>query len=374
MKPCDYGFEMKTLALGVLAALLVPSAASAASFADDAASYCRFVGYVTRSTTALQLSPQIFLDYGLVNGATPNSGGMAVNASQPAQRLTIGLRYSLTGLVQGITDRYRADAECERYHATSALARFLVENREQVSPASLDAKLAVLRGAAPRAREVVSATRALVEKSRATVEELNAVEVRLTDLESSIVEAEGLRAGLVGRTVLPPPETLLHNGMVAVDRVERYEARLRELLAFDLSVRGGFDQIYGATGDYTPVFGVVSLSFNPAVFYQTYADAQARQARVRWAGAETEGIGQKVELLANRLRATLAGERRRLHETTVLLADVEARLRALDGLEFERLRRVRDGMWFDWVKLKADHEFLQVHVAELGRSLGEGAP
>jgi hypothetical protein len=78
-------------------------------------------------------------------------------------------------------------------------------------------------------------------------------------------------------------------------------------------------------------------------------------------------------LLAGRLHATLDGERRRLRETGVLLADVEGRLHALDAVESERVRRVRDAIWFDWVRLKADQEFLRVHVAELEQSLGAGA-
>jgi hypothetical protein len=352
--------------------LLASSHATAAELAEDAEAGCAFFESVARSESALAMSPQLFVDYGWINGSDATTSGTGgVSSLPPTQRLTAGLRYSVVGLFQGLTLRQRARAECDRYRAVSALARFVVENREEVSPASLEAKLAVLRGAAGKAREIVKTTRAAVERTRATVEELEAVELRLTALEALTVETEALRAGLPGRTALPPPEMLLRRQLVAEEEVERAEARLRESRAFDLSVRGGYDRVFGLR-DQAPLFAVVSLTVNPAAFYQPFADAEARRARVRWAHAQTDGFAQKAELLAQRLRALLAGERRRLRESAVQLADLEGRLRAVEAIDSDRLRRVRDALWFDWVGLKADHEFLRVHVTELSAALGEG--
>jgi hypothetical protein len=77
--------------------------------------------------------------------------------------------------------------------------------------------------------------------------------------------------------------------------------------------------------------------------------------------------------LAARLRAALADEQRRLRESFALLTELEVRLRTIESIESERLRRAREAMWFDWVRLKADHEFLRVHVGELKEALAEGA-
>jgi hypothetical protein len=359
--------------LKLLVLMLTASTAWAASdLAEDGAAYCAFVGGVARSESALQLSPQIFLDYGWVNGndAAANSSTSGPSTLPASQRLTIGLRYSVVGLYQGLTVRQRAHAECDRYRAQSSLARFLVENREQVSPASLQAKLAHLRAQLPRAREIVRATRAALERSRATVEELHASELQLAELETLTAETESLRAGLPGRTALPSPGDLITKYQLATEEVERIDAHLRRSRAFDVSLRGGYDQIFGIR-DNLPLFAVVSLTVNPAVFYQPFADAEARRGRVRWARVETEGPAQKVELLAERLRATFHGEKRRLEESKVLLADLEGRLKTIEAIESEKLRRVHDAMWFDWVRLKADHEFLRVHVAELSATLGE---
>ena len=360
---------MRGLAVIVLFSSTV---ARAGELAEDGNAFCSFAGAVARSESALALSPQLFVDYGVVNGNDVlTAGTTSISTLPPSQRLTVGLRYSLVGLFQGVTTRKRASADCERYRAASALARFLVENREQVSPASLDAKLTVLHAASGKAREIVAATHTALERGRATVEEAEAADLRAAELAALTSEAEGLRAGLPSRTALEPPETLLEHALEAEARVERYDAQLRQSRAFDVSLRGGYDQVFGQR-DVLPLFAVVSMTLNPAAIYQPVPEAEALRARVRWVHAETEGVAQKVELLAGRLRATLAGERRRLRETAVLLADVEGRLRALETIESERIRRVRDATWFDWVRLKADQEFLRVHVAELEQSLGLG--
>ena len=76
--------------------------------------------------------------------------------------------------------------------------------------------------------------------------------------------------------------------------------------------------------------------------HQPFAESQAAVARARALRAENDGVEQKVELLAARLKAALAGERRRMGELRVLVTDVESRLRALESLDSEKLRRFRE--------------------------------
>ncbi|HEX4462450.1 MAG TPA: hypothetical protein VIA18_30945, partial [Polyangia bacterium] len=263
-------------------------------------------------------------------------------------------------------------ADCQRHRAAAGLARFLVENREQLSPNALDAKLAVLRAAMPKAHDIVRALKGQVEHQHATADELEATELRADDLNAQLAEAEALRAGLPARSSLPSPRVLLEQHRQADVELARDEAHLRQAEAFDVSVRGGYDRFFGLR-DVVPLFGVISLTINPAALYQPFAESAAAKARARQLRAENDGVEQKVELLASRLKATLAGERRRLGELRVLVADVESRLRALDAIDSEKLRRFRDATWFDYVHLRAESEFLRVHVVELAASLGEDA-
>jgi hypothetical protein len=360
-------------ALLVTAAVAMPAAADEADYTGDSEAYCTYARGVANSESSLLFVPQIFFDYGVVNGNDVSTGAGGVTSAPPTQRLTFGARYSLMGVYRGITNQQRAGADCDRYRAASGLARFLVENREQVSPAALDAKLAVLRAALPKAQEIARSLRGAVERARATVEELQATQVRVDELATATLEAETQRAGLPpARASLPSPSALLRQHREADAEVMKYEGRLRMAQAFDVSVRGGYDRFFGLRDD-LPLFGVISLTINPAIVYQPFAESDAARARARFVRSENDAVEQKVELLASRLRALLAGERRRLGEVRTLLADVEGRLRTLESIDSDRLRRFREATWFDWVRLKAEHEFLRVHVGELTTALGEDA-
>src|SRR3954451_10177014 len=115
--------------LVVLAALVI--APSGKAFArdvdagDDAVAYCSWIDAVARSESALTFSPQLFVDYGVVNG---NDAGVGAGASTigPTHRLTAGARFSLLGVWRGVTLRQRASADCRRYAAESGLARLVL--------------------------------------------------------------------------------------------------------------------------------------------------------------------------------------------------------------------------------------------------------
>ncbi len=360
---------MRTLV--IIAAVLAPALANAESdYADVSDAYCTFADSVAKSESATLLSPQLFLDYGVVNGNDVTTGSGGLTSAPATQRLTFGVRYSLVaGLARGVFDRQRASADCERYRAESSLSRFLVENREQVSPSSLDAKLAILRAALPRAQEVLRNVRASVERAHATVEELEATQVRVDDISTELMAAETLRAGLTSRSTLPAPQELLRRHREADAEVLKYEARMRLTEAFDVQVRGGYDRFFGLR-DQLPLFGVFSIVLSPAIVYMPFLESDAARAKAHVIAHENDSVEQKAQLLESRLRALCVGERRRLGEVRVLLADVEGRIHAIESIEGDKLRRFRESMWFDWVKLKAEQEFLRVHVGELAQTLG----
>jgi hypothetical protein len=355
----------------IVATLLLPALAHAESdYADVSDAYCTFTNGVAKSESAVLLAPQLFLDYGVVNGNDVTTGSGGLTSAPATQRLTFGVRYSLVaGLARGVFDRQRAQADCERYRAESSLSRFLVENREGVSPGSLDAKLAVLRAALPRAQEVLRNLRANVDHAHATVEELEATQVRVDDLETTLMSAEVLRAGLTSRSSMPAPEELLRRHREADGEVLKYEARMRLTQAFDIQVRGGYDRFFGLR-DQLPLFGVFSIVLSPAIFAMPSFESDAARAKAHVIAHENDSVEQKAELLESRMRALCVGERRRLGEVRVLLADVEGRIHTIESIESDKLRRFRESLWFDWVKLKAEQEFLRVHVGELQATLG----
>jgi len=60
----------------------------------DADAYCDWVGNVGRSASALLYSPQLYLNFGYVNGDDSQTGSTTNGTSHP--RLTAGVRYSLS--------------------------------------------------------------------------------------------------------------------------------------------------------------------------------------------------------------------------------------------------------------------------------------
>ena len=340
-------------------------------YADVSEAYCTYTESVAKSQSALLLSPQLFLDYGIVNGNDVTTGAGGVTSAPPTERLTFGARYSLVaGLVRGVVNRQRAAADCERYRAESGLSRFLVENREQVSPAALDAKLAVLRAALPRAQEVLRNLRGSVERAHATVEELQATQVRVDDARGLVGRGRGVARGAAGAhgaarargAAAPPPRGgrggAEVRGAPAPDRGVRHQRarRLRPLLR--------------AARPDCRCSAWSSFTLNPAIVYLPFVEGDAARAKARVVRQENDAVEQKAELLAARLRAVYTSECRRLGEVRVLLADTEGRIHAIEAIDSDKLRRFRESMWFDWVKLKAEQAFLRVHVGELQATLG----
>ena len=281
---------MRALSI-IVATLLAPALAHAESdYADVSDAYCTFSNSVAKSESAVLLAPQLFLDYGVVNGNDVTTGSGGLTSAPATQRLTFGVRYSLVaGLARGVFDRQRAQADCERYRAESSLSRFLVENREGVSPGSLDAKLAVLRAALPRAQEVLRNLRGNVDHARATVEELEATQVRVDDLETTLMSAEVLRAGLTSRSSLPAPGRAAAPPSRGDAEVLKYEARMRLTQAFDIQVRGGYDRFFGLR-DQLPLFGVSTIVLSPAIAYMPFAESDAARAKAHVIAHENDSV------------------------------------------------------------------------------------
>src|SRR5262249_4419279 len=78
-----------------------PATATAADYTEDGDAYCVFTRSEAAADSALLFSPQLFIDYGVVNGNDVSTGAGGITAGGPTQRLTAGARYSLMGLVRG---------------------------------------------------------------------------------------------------------------------------------------------------------------------------------------------------------------------------------------------------------------------------------
>lgn len=357
----------------VLAASPDARAQGAPSRPDDAGSYCRYVEGVADSLADLEQAPVLFGTGGVVSGADVSPGGSILG---PTTRVIAGASYSFSGLYRGAALRNGAEAECRRYALVSQLHAFLENNKEGITRGSLVAKLAVLDEAMPRADQMLAATRAAMAASRATLEQVEAMQVRVDALRAEAAEA---RATLQALAKMPPaPQRSVASVLADRDDAEadaaKYDARVRMSHAWDVSVRGGYDRIFGSSINYTPVFALATVTLNLGGLFQAAAENRATEGRVGWARAEIEGADDRVEQALVRLRSMREVERKRLEETRVLLADLEARYKELQSIAGERVQEMAQVVWFDLVKTRADHAYFEAHVADLDRLLGPGEP
>ncbi len=352
-----------------LLAMLLFSFAAPARAETDADAYCTYIGRGAASQSALLYSPQLYLTYGYINGDDNVTG--AVTAAAARSRLTAGVRYSISELYQGVMTRARGRADCERYRTVSQLNAFLESSRELESRAALAAKVAVLEAALPRAAEILAAERSYARDGRVTVDQLNATELRVDSLRASLAEARQALA-IASERPAPPSKSiaaLQRSADGAEQDLERAEGRLRRAQGWDLVFRGGYDRLFGVR-DNVPLFGIVSVSFNPGWFAQHGFDRQATEARGAWARLDPAGAHQRVEAVLRQYGVIERGERGRLQETTTLITDLEARWHAVEGMEGQRVQAFRDYLWFDLVRLRAEAAYLRAHLGELATYRG----
>lgn len=356
----------------VLLLLFLSAAAYGATPAEDAAGYCRYAEEVARSESALLLSPQLYLNLGLVQGYDPlfdpTIGGPT------GLRLMAGLSYSVRGMYQGLLGRLRAQADCQRYRVAAEMHGLLQSSQELTTKPALQARLDVLEAAMPRAQEVLDALAERLRRSAATLDEMQSTRTRVEALRSQLNDTRA--------AMLSAPESLGPAGAggkaderllrreEAEARVANLDARLRRSQAWDLSLRGGFDKTYGLP-DRLPFSGMASLTLNPGWLLQLGAETRAQAARRQWIHNQQEGLGERYAHMLRKLRAARAAESARLWDLDATVRDLEDRVRSLSALQGERIQRYRDYFWLDLIKAQAEQAYLRAHVQELARVLGE---
>jgi hypothetical protein len=335
----------------------------------DASSYCRWVKAVAASNADPLVAPSVYASGGYTSAAEGSPGASAL---PPTQRLVVAGLYSVGGLNRGLAMRDQAAAECKRYATTAELRAFVERNRDAESVRALRAKAKILDEAVPHAEEILAEQKTQLAASRLTVEEVDGTEARTDALRALAAETHQRVDALA---VLPPPpahsykEALAQRDSAEAE-AEKEEGRVRASYGWDIVLRGGYDRIFGVRDD-TPLFAMATLSVNLGWFFQASANGDALQARREWVRAEVEGLDDRVEQVAARLRAVRTSEVARLRETTILVADLEARLKSVGAIGGEKARAYAEYVWFDLARVRAEHAYYAEHVRELSEMLGE---
>jgi len=350
---------MRTAGILIGAAVLLAAGAVRAEPASSDA-YCDHVQGVAAAQSAILFGPELFGSFGYVDQL---SAVDVPNAVSDDLRITAGVRLRLGGVYQGFLTRQRAQADCRRHQA-------LDQVQGTTSYRALEARAKVLDDALQEADRILKQAKVDLDTRNATAAEVTAIRLRVDELRDLAARTRGeldaLPAPVEGRSMA----RALAAYYDADADVESKDGALRRAQAWDVSVRLGYDK-FASNDTSSPFFAVASVSFNLGWLLQGSGNSRAASGRRRLV---REQGGALLETTEARMRSMLELESKRAEETGVLVDDLERQLRALEKLGGGESRRYRQTVWFDWVKLKAEHEYYTAHAASLREILGEGAP
>ena len=342
----------------VITLLVAWSALAASAATARADGYCDFVEGVASSESALLFAPELFASYGYLDQGPVVT---VPEASGDDTRLTAGVSYRLSGIVEGFAVKSRARADCDRHRALTRLQRATIYR-------GLAARARVLDDAVERGDRILDIVDRDYKQRRATAQEVTATRLRVDEIRamaaathSDIVKLGSIKGS--GETT-----TAVRDYYAADDEVEQQEGRLRRLKAWDVSVRVGYDAFSGPIDDdENPLFAALSVGFNLGALFQGPGEERAAAGRRRFVREErssaTEPSVRQLKLLAQQ-------EKQRAEQTAILVEDLERQLTELKEVGGETGRRYREMVWFDLVKVKSEHEYHKAYAAGLAELAG----
>lgn len=352
-----------TLLRTSLVLLLAPAIATAQPAADDG--YCDFVEGTASATAATLVAPQLFGQFGYIEQL---DNTLATTDVQPNNLRAIGgLRYSFTNIFQGKATVARAEADCRRHKAQVAMQAIAQQLKDTSATRAIAARLAVYEQAQGEADKLLATVQADVDARRMTTQEAISTRLRVDELRAQIAQARRELAAL------PSADTKGVDGLLTQYRdadadMEKADAKLRTVKAYDVNVRAGVDRsLNGDLEDKTRYFAVVELGVNLGALWTGGGNKRSSVGRARY--AQTVGALNAI-VDPTVLKAMLDVQQKRLTQIQALSGDLDKQLAALSSAESVDAKRFRETIWFEAVKAKAELAYLQAHVATLTELLG----
>jgi hypothetical protein len=337
-----------------------------------AADYCKYVSAVASSQADILKSPVLFASIGSASAEILPSEISSTTLVANRTRFFGGGSYSIGNVQRGQALQHAAKADCEQYEVTAGLEAFLQENWEAITSDALDARAQVLREALVQAKEILGRSQKLLEAHVATSQEFHAMQLRNDELLQILEQTDsdmGKAAKSESLAMLPLHE-MLKKQQDLLTRQEIEQGRSREAGTWDISATAGAQHILNA-GQSSPYFASITLSVNPGRFWQTGAEHRATEGFHRWVQEDPTGPSVRTYMLLDHFHAIQTAEAKRLRETETLLADLEQRLESVRTIENEKVQSYEDYVWFDYIKIKAEHAYLVAHLKDLDTVAGK---
>jgi hypothetical protein len=337
-----------------------------------AADFCQYVSGVASSQAALLLNPILFTSVGSASAEILPSPLSANTTVANRTRAFGGVSYSLANVQRGLALKHVADADCEQYRITAGLEAFLQENWEAITSDALDARAQVLREGLLRSKEILSRSAKLLETHVATSQEYHGMQIRRDELQQILEQTDsdmGKAVKSESLAMLPLNELLKkQQDLMTIDEIEK--GKVRQAGTWDISGSAGYQRIIGAP-QASPFFGSITVSVNLGRFRQAGAERRATDSFHRWIQEEPSGPSVRAYMLLQHFHAIQNAEAERVRETETLMQDLEQRLESLHGIGEERAQSYEDIVWFDYIKIKAEHAYLVAHLKDLEAVAGK---
>lgn len=370
------GFTLAFLSAGVASAqkrqpparLETPSVAASnrASREDPGVrAYCEATVAARESESALLSSPWVFGNAGTLLGTEDASLSTAeTRTGWPRLRIQAGVGLSPTRMRRGGLLRDFGKAECRRFAAQRELEK-LSEALWRGGRAALEAKAEVLAAAIGKGQALVQEIEQKLDASLATVDDYRALIHRVSALELELFETREAIAELPrARGGTEQWGQARRAAELAEWETSRSQAALRESEAFEIELRGGYDNVIDVA-QRLPMFGNLTMRFSPGYFWQERADRRAAQAHLEFQRQKLFDHALDSRGLEERLKLTEARE----GELARVIARLTARLAALREVGGARAELSAGLLELDLAELRADQSFLRARVAELRSAL-----
>jgi hypothetical protein len=337
-----------------------------------AADYCKFATGVATSQADLLKSPVIFASIGSASAEILPSALSSATSVANRTRFFTGGSYSIGNLQRARAVKQAARADCEQYEVTSGLENFLQENWEAQTSDALGARAQVLQEALIQSKDILGRTQKLMEAHVATSQEYHAMQLRNDELLQILEQTDSDlgRAAKSESLAMLPLQEMLKKQQDLLTKQEIEQGKFREAGTWDISGTAGAQRIINA-GQSSPYFASVTVSFNPGRLWQNGAERRATEGFHRWIQEDPTGPSVRTYMLLDHFRAIQAAEGKRLRETEILMSDLEQKLESIRAIGNDKVQSYEDYVWFDYIKIKAEHAYLVAHLKDLATVAGK---
>jgi hypothetical protein len=328
--------------------------------------YCNYVSGVAASQAAPLLAPVVFASIGNASAELLPSTLSPITTIANRSRVFGGGSFSLGNVARGLALKRVARADCEQYRVSAGLEAFLQDNWDALTSNALEARAEVLQEALEHTKEILSRSSRLVEAHASTVQQYHGMQLRRDELLQILAQTDsdmGKAAKSESLAMFSLPELLRkEQGLMA--RKEIQEGKAREAGQWDIAVRAGGQRAFNVP-EASPYFASITLSVNLGRFRQGSAERRASEGFRRWIQEDPSGASVRTSVLLQHFHAIQSAEAERLRETDILLDDLEQRLDSVRKVGDERAQSYEDYVWFDYIKIKAEHAYLIAHLKDL---------